>query len=206
MMDAIWKWIQDNQVLSGIGAVVLSAILGVIGYFYKRRKESPTASPAVQQLANGGAGNAVNVAGSVGSLTVGAPQPTSPPAENIRVDIAKLVAPIRLPNVIELHVGDRTIPHEVTTLSPAQVEIVSHNLTGTPATVDVIRLFKEGTNEEVCRWSKPAWVGGLKFAELTLNLPSGYTLPPRWRGIIEVVTIRGGVFRSKPFQWGKPLN
>jgi len=200
-MDAVIKWMSDNQVLSGIGGVALTAVFGVIAYFYKRRRELPTPSPAVQQSGNVGTGNAVNVAGSIGSLTVGAPQPASLPAENIRVDVKEAWSQRRqlfwATGGFDIDLG-RDVTHELWLPAAAELKIICHNLTATPATLDVIRLLNVDSNQEVGHWDGNAErMGGFDHAEVKRELPLDNTLPenpppPQWRGIIEIVTVRGG--------------
>jgi hypothetical protein len=76
-------------------------------------------------------------------------------------------------------------------------------LTGTPVTIDQIRLLAAENNQEVGHWDGDAKrMDGFGSVDVNLKLPLNYVAQPEWRGIINITTIRGGSFNSNPFQWG----
>jgi len=143
-MDGLKKWLTDNQVLSGLAAAVLTIVGGVIAYFYqRRRKASPTASPTIQQTGIVGTGNIFNVQGPVNNLAVGSEAPVSPPAEQVRVDVKEAISEgRRMSGYVGAwdDSGREHTSYQAWTPVPACLRIVCHNLTGTPATIDQIRL------------------------------------------------------------------
>jgi hypothetical protein len=204
-MDAVKKWMLDNQVFSGMAVAVLTMLGGVVAYFYKRRKQLQGDAGRTVQTGRIGAGNIVNVQGPVENLAVGAAAPVSLPAEDVRVDV-KGVTPAgrRFSGYVGLNdnYGRQVFQQEAWTPVPACLKIVCHNLTETPVLIDQILLLNADSNQAMGRFDgNPTRLAGLDFKEIHMNLP--LEMPPALRGRINITTVRGGAFDSKPFEWGK---
>lgn len=207
-MDGIKQWMLDNKIFSGLAGVILIMVGGVIAYFYKRRNSREVLPASTVQQGQVGTGNVVNVQGSVGNLAVGAAGPVNPSAEQVRVDVKEATPQRRLPMVCGGFDVDRgvNVRHEAWLPYPAELKIRCHNLTGTPVVVDQIRLLNADSNQEIrCFDGDSKRIDAFGSVEINLKFSldneQSYETPPQWRGLINITTVRGGAFLSKPFQW-----
>jgi hypothetical protein len=179
--------------------------------FRKQNKPKAPITAKTKQTGHVGMGNVVNVQGSRNTLAIGAAAPINPPAEQVRVDVKEAIPQRRLlwatSGGVDLDSG-QPFRNEVRMPTNAELRIVCHNLTGTPVTIDEIRLMNADSNQEVrCFDGESKRMDGFGPVEIKLKLPldntQSYETPPPWRGLINITTVRGGSFDSKPFEWGK---
>jgi hypothetical protein len=199
-MDAVWKWMVDNQVFSGLAVAVLTMLGGVVAYFYQRRKQPQGIASHTVQTGHVGTGNVVNVQGTVGSLAVGAAA-GNPSTENVRVDVKQVTPQGGIPPTSNSF--EKSLYRDIKYLHHGKLLVYCHNLTATPVVIYEIRVLEAESRTKVAGWDGGAKrMEGFGFIELNLYLPTEHPEPPS-KCLLNITTVRGGSFDSAPFNWGE---